>query len=80
MLFLLQNRIRISKLTHIICNASILVSHWLSERPEEVMAKGKGLLRTYWCDPSTPNFISDGRATSSTMTSSETSSDNEFEI
>jgi aminopeptidase-like protein len=43
------------------------------------MAKGKGLMQTYWCDPSSPNFNSDGSALSTTMASSETSSENEFE-
>jgi hypothetical protein len=28
-------------------------SHWLMERPDMVTAKGKGLMQTYWCEPST---------------------------
>jgi len=53
--------------------------HWLTERSEEVMAKGKGLMHTFWCDPSSPNFHSDGSTPSASMANSETSSENEFD-
>jgi hypothetical protein len=26
-------------------------SHWLRARTEKVMPKGKGMMQTYWCDP-----------------------------
>jgi hypothetical protein len=52
----------------------------LTKRSEEVMAKGKGIMQTFWCDPFSPNFHSDGSAPSASMASSETSSENEFEI
>jgi hypothetical protein len=25
--------------------------HWLTLREEKIMAKGKGWMQTYWCDP-----------------------------
>jgi hypothetical protein len=44
------SKIHVSKST-----ADLLVAsgkgHWLTPRDEKVMAKGKGLLQTYWCEP-----------------------------
>jgi hypothetical protein len=28
-----------------------IYSHWLTKRPDTVMAEGKGWMQTYWCEP-----------------------------
>lgn len=42
-----------------ICNKS----HWLDARKEQIVAKGKGVMQTYWCEPNAvPSFIDDSSA------------------
>jgi hypothetical protein len=54
--------------------------HWLTTRSEEVMAKGKGMMQTYWCDPLSAGTDSDRKERHSSNASSETGSEFFFEI
>jgi hypothetical protein len=54
--------------------------HWLTARSEEVMAKGKGLMQTYWCDPLSVRTDSDRKSRNSSIASSETGSEICYEI
>jgi hypothetical protein len=54
--------------------------HWLTARSEEVMAKGKGLMQTYWCDPLSVRTDSDRKSRNSSIASSEAGSEICYEI
>jgi hypothetical protein len=54
--------------------------HWLTARSEQVMAKGKGSMQTYWCDPSSVSTDSDKIGQPSTVASSVTGNEICYEI
>jgi hypothetical protein len=62
------------------CCCIIVNRHWLTARSEQVMAKGKGLMQTYWCDPSSISTDVDEKGRLSTIASSESGSEMCYEI
>jgi hypothetical protein len=76
------SRVRIL-LTYIFLDAflnNIDNRHWLTMRSDQVMAKGKGLMQTYWCDPLLVRTDSDRKSRHSSIASSEKGSDICWEI
>jgi hypothetical protein len=33
--------------------------HWLFAREDKIIVKGKGMMQTYWCEPTIDSFIED---------------------
>ena len=55
---------------------------WLTPREEKIVAKGKGLMQTYWCEPGTSFTISQsfGSNHDETFGSNHDNNDDTFEI
>jgi hypothetical protein len=66
--------------SRVFCCRIVVDRHWLTARSEQVMAKGKGLMQTYWCDPSSISTDVDGKGRLSTIASSESGSEMCYEI
>jgi hypothetical protein len=54
--------------SRVFCCCIVVDRHWLTARSEQVMAKGKGLMQTYWCDPSSISTMSMGKVDSQLAT------------